>query len=61
MVNGFLSIEIILQKQKNNDVNEQNGNAVNYYQKSDFEVHWRTEKGGQGKDYPLLKIKLKKG
>lgn len=42
------------------DVNEQNINAVQFYKKSGFEIYDRTEKDGQGKDYPLLKMKLKK-
>jgi dihydrofolate reductase/GNAT superfamily N-acetyltransferase len=41
------------------DVNEQNQDAVNFYRKSGFEVYERTEKDGQGKNYPLLKMKLK--
>jgi dihydrofolate reductase/ribosomal protein S18 acetylase RimI-like enzyme len=42
------------------DVNEQNQDAVNFYGKLGFEVYERTEKDGQGKDYPLLKMRLKK-
>jgi putative acetyltransferase len=42
------------------DVNEQNSNAVNFYRKLGFEVYERTEQDGQGKDYPILKMKLKK-
>jgi putative acetyltransferase len=42
------------------DVNEQNLNAVQFYRKLGFEVYERTEKDGRGKDYPLLKMKLKK-
>lgn len=43
------------------DVNEQNLNAVQFYKKFGFEVYERTEKDGQGKDYPILKMRLKKG
>jgi putative acetyltransferase len=42
------------------DVNEQNQGAVNFYRKLGFEVYERTDKDGQGKDYPLLKMRLKK-
>lgn len=42
------------------DVNEQNANAVQFYKKLGFEVYERTEKDGQGKDYPILKMRLKK-
>jgi putative acetyltransferase len=41
------------------DVNEQNIKAVNFYKKSGFEIIERTEKDDQGRDYPLLKMKLK--
>lgn len=40
------------------DVNEQNEKAVQFYKKYGFEVYERTEKDGQGKDYPILKMKL---
>lgn len=40
------------------DVNEQNSNAVNFYKKLGFEIYERTEKDDQGKDYPLLRMKL---
>ncbi len=42
------------------DVNEQNTNAVHFYQKAGFEVYERTDKDDQGKNYPLLRMKLKK-
>lgn len=41
------------------EVNEQNSDAVNFYTKSGFETYERTEKDGFGKDYPILKMKLK--
>lgn len=42
------------------DVNEQNLNAVKFYKKLGFEPYERTEKDDQGKDYPLLRMKLTK-
>jgi len=41
------------------DVNEQNIKAVNFYKKSGFEIIERTEKDDQGRNYPLLRMKLK--
>lgn len=41
------------------DVNEQNIKAVEFYKKSGFEIVERTEKDDQGRDYPLLRMKLK--
>jgi len=41
------------------DVNEQNIKAVNFYKKSGFETIERTEKDDQGRNYPLLRMKLK--
>jgi putative acetyltransferase len=40
------------------DVNQQNTHAVNFYQKMGFRVYEQTEKDDQGKDYPLLRMKL---
>lgn len=40
------------------DVNEQNINAVNFYQHLGFKTYERTEKDDQGNDYPLLRMKL---
>ena len=40
------------------DVNEQNINAVNFYQRLGFKTYERTDKDDQGKDYPLLRMKL---
>lgn len=40
------------------DVNEQNTHAVNFYQKMGFRVYEQTEKDDQGKNYPLLRMKL---
>lgn len=39
------------------DVNEQNPQAVGFYQKLGFEVISRSELDGQGKAYPLLHLK----
>ena len=39
------------------DVNEQNPQAVGFYQKLGFEVIARSELDGQGKAYPLLHLK----
>jgi putative acetyltransferase len=41
------------------DVNEQNEKAVQFYQKFGFITYDRTEKDPEGKDYPILKMKLK--
>lgn len=41
------------------DVNEQNPKAVKFYQKFGFEIFERTDKDDQGKDFPLLRMKLK--
>lgn len=40
------------------DVNEQNINAVKFYEKVGFKVFERTDKDEQGKKYPLLRMKL---
>ncbi len=40
------------------DVNEQNTNALAFYQKMGFEIIGRTEKDELGKGYPLLQMKL---
>jgi putative acetyltransferase len=40
------------------DVNEQNENAVKFYEKLGFKTYERTDKDDQGKDYPLLRMKL---
>ncbi len=41
------------------DVNEQNLKAVNFYKNFGFEIIERTEKDDQGRNYPLLRMKLK--
>jgi putative acetyltransferase len=41
------------------DVNEQNSNSVEFYKKLGFETYERTEKDDQGKNYPLLRMKLR--
>lgn len=40
------------------DVNEQNAKALKFYQKSGFETFERTDKDDQGRNYPLLRMKL---
>lgn len=40
------------------DVNEQNVKALIFYQKFGFEVFERTEKDDQGRNYPLLRMRL---
>lgn len=40
------------------DVNEQNGQALGFYQKMGFEVTARDETDGNGKPYPILHMKL---
>lgn len=41
------------------DVNEQNQHAVSVYIKCGFATYDRKDKDSQGKDYPILKMKLK--
>jgi len=40
------------------DVNEQNPKGVKFYQKFGFETFERTNKDDQGRNYPLLRMKL---
>lgn len=40
------------------DVNEQNLKALKFYQKFGFSVYERTDKDDQGRNYPLLRMKL---
>lgn len=40
------------------DVNEDNGRAVEFYKRFGFDVYERTNKEDQGRDYPLLRMKL---
>ena len=42
------------------EVNEQNEEALRFYIKQGFKVYERKEKDGQGKNYPILKMRLKK-
>lgn len=42
------------------DVNEQNDYAVKIYAKFGFVTYDRTEKDSEGKNYPILKMKLEK-
>ena len=41
------------------DVNEQNIKALRFYQRYGFEIYERTEKDDQGKNYPLLRMRLR--
>ncbi|HEX7847509.1 MAG TPA: GNAT family N-acetyltransferase [Chitinophagaceae bacterium] len=41
------------------DVNEQNKKAVKFYERLGFETYERTDKDDQGRNYPLLRMKLK--
>lgn len=41
------------------DVNEQNTKALKFYQNFGFEAFERTDKDDQGRNYPLLRMKLK--
>jgi putative acetyltransferase len=41
------------------DVNEQNKNAIKFYNKYGFITHEKTTKDSEGKNYPILKMKLK--
>ncbi|MDR1494188.1 MAG: GNAT family N-acetyltransferase, partial [Planctomycetaceae bacterium] len=40
------------------DVNEQNKNALEFYKKHGFVVYERTNKDNDGKNYPILKMRL---
>ena len=40
------------------DVNEQNLRAVKFYQRNGFEIVGRSSKDEQGREYPLLRMKL---
>ena len=40
------------------DVNEQNVKALKFYQKFGFEIFERTDQDDQGRNYPLLRLKL---
>jgi putative acetyltransferase len=40
------------------DVNEENLNAVQFYKKFGFQVYDKIEEDPEGKDYPILKMKL---
>lgn len=41
------------------DVNEQNPQAVGFYDRMGFEVIWRSELDGTGKPFPLLHLRLR--
>lgn len=43
------------------DVNEQNIRAVNFYSGFGFVPYGRTEKSPEGKDYPIIKMRLETG
>lgn len=59
---GYQLLDFAVSTHKANlvDVNEQNINAKNFYEKFGFETFKRTDKDDLGKNYPLLKMKLKK-
>lgn len=40
------------------DVNEQNHNAVGFYKRMGFVAYERTDKDSEGKDYPILKMRI---
>lgn len=40
------------------DVNEQNSQAISFYEKLGFKSTGRSEKDGSGKDYPLIHMNL---
>ena len=40
------------------DVNEENTKAVEFYKRFGFDVYERTSKDDQGRDYPLLRMRL---
>ena len=40
------------------DVNEQNDQAVGFYQRMGFVIEGRTDKDGMGRPFPLLQMKL---
>lgn len=40
------------------DVNEDNKRAVNFYRRFGFDVYERTSTDDQGRNYPLLRMKL---
>lgn len=42
------------------DVNEQNIKALKFYQKFGLEIYERTDKDDQGRNYPLLRMRLAK-
>ena len=41
------------------DVNEQNHSAVDFYLRLGFVVYDRMEKDSEGKDYPILQMRLR--
>ncbi len=57
---GYKLVEYAMSTFKANlvDVNEQNINAKNFYERIGFQVYERTEKDDLGKNYPLLRMKI---
>ncbi|MFD2201389.1 GNAT family N-acetyltransferase [Shivajiella indica] len=57
---GRKLMDFAIQELKANevDVNEENTNAVTFYKKLGFEVYERSDKDDQGRDYPILKMRL---
>lgn len=58
--NGKKLLQFAVEKLNANklDVNEQNSQAFAFYQKNGFKVYGRTDKDDQGRNYPLLRMKL---
>lgn len=58
--NGKKLLQFAVEKLNANklDVNEQNSQAFAFYQKNGFKVYERTDKDDQGRNYPLLRMKL---
>lgn len=54
----LVNFAILELEAKKVDVNEQNRNAVGFYQKLGFQTFERTELDDQGRNYPLLRMKL---
>ncbi len=57
---GSILVEFAINELKINkvDVNEGNKKAVKFYERVGFTIFERTEKDDQGKEYPLLRMKL---
>jgi putative acetyltransferase len=60
---GRLLVEEAVQRYPNltTDVNEQNPQAIGFYDKLGFERIGRSELDGQGRAYPLIHLRMKQG